>query len=944
MANQLNTLYPPQIATFMPAFARTQTTSTGVVATDAVVYYSLSPYNEVTSIKYIHVSVVDQKTNENALQNPNGVLIKKFDPANDYDENVGMYRFVIPNSSIRQDPQSDSDEPSPFKINQFYKVQLRFDLSNDFSADDTRPDNMTDTAEMGRYLIENRRNFSEWSSICLIRPIAEPEILLRNFDTSSSPRGYNKGIIPISGFLSFEDSSETETMAYYQLQVLDETAENVLMETDRIFTGMNFDQNDINYKLDVQELDTDSSSDFVLRVTVTTKNQYVTHKDYTFQIVDFIEDEFFSPKIKVELDNEDALAIIHVENVASVYGTLYVKRTSNKSDFKVWEDVYVTPVNGSIELDVCDNTICSMVWYRYSVQLENIKGGLSPVFMSDRIFPDFYDAVFSRGSTQLSVRYNYTVSSFKPTVNRTKVDTLGGKYPKFMENGAINYKQFTISGLISTQEDPGEKFMRYNDAIGGLNLNYYSIYKRTNGVTEYYDYLFEREFREKAMEWLNDGEPKLYRSQTEGNLCVILTDISLTPNKTLSRRIWDFSATAYEVAEGMSMADLHALGIYNIYADGKGGDGTLADGGVAELPPTSSTKPEVSDEIFKVGQMYSFNVTSPSTNFIEMVGDKLAKNYTGFMAERMPTSLYIKNVRVFFHGKPHMYLQESNNNLRRIDYETYSSLSAEDKQKVLLGYRFTLNGSSTDTEKQIFVNENGFYEVPSDVDVVSMFFPDARDGSVPADELGKPYYMDGFRPEYVTVEFVVVYRETNAQETVVSNSYVEKRVVGQITDKYEPGEYLNSKINSKYSFSEPGEYSRRLISWKGLSVDVTPFAVFKVKYTGEDAYTTYEVGHSGVLRFDEKYTMSDLCFVGVRMTQCAVERAPYLEPWEFVLMGDYDDTRPVNNGVYSIDGQSKVFYQGAWHDFELSSDGTGIASVPVEGSINYIGDVLISEF
>ena len=44
----------------------------------------------------------------------------------------------------------------------------------------------------------------------------------------------------------------------------------------------------------------------------------------------------------------------------------------------------------------------------------------------------------------------------------------------------------------------------------------------------------------------------------------MLTDISLTPNATLSRRLWDFSATMYEIAEGDSLNDLYSSGIADL--------------------------------------------------------------------------------------------------------------------------------------------------------------------------------------------------------------------------------------------------------------------------------------------------------------------------------------------------------------------------------------------
>lgn len=58
----------------------------------------------------------------------------------------------------------------------------------------------------------------------------------------------------------------------------------------------------------------------------------------------------------------------------------------------------------------------------------------------------------------------------------------------------------------------------------------------------------ERKFREAVMEWLSDGKPKLFRSETEGNMIVMLTGVSFTPfNK--SRQTYSLSCTVTEIAK-----------------------------------------------------------------------------------------------------------------------------------------------------------------------------------------------------------------------------------------------------------------------------------------------------------------------------------------------------------------------------------------------------------
>ena len=53
----------------------------------------------------------------------------------------------------------------------------------------------------------------------------------------------------------------------------------------------------------------------------------------------------------------------------------------------------------------------------------------------------------------------------------------------------------------------------------------------------------------EVLEWLNNGEPKIFRSPTEGNFIVRIMNVSLAPNDTLGRMLHNLSCTAYEIAE-----------------------------------------------------------------------------------------------------------------------------------------------------------------------------------------------------------------------------------------------------------------------------------------------------------------------------------------------------------------------------------------------------------
>ena len=376
-------------------------------------------------------------------------------------------------------------------------------------------------------------------------------------------------------------------------------------------------------------------------------------------------------------------------------GILYLRRASSLDNFKTWKLMSVTfhqesevteNENFVIALDFDDYTVCSLVRYKYSVQYHMLKSSThgedkgkviqaawTKSYESAEVYPSFYNMLLQRQNRQIAIRYNGQVSSWKPVVNRQKVDTLGGRYPKFVENAQMNYRQFSINGLISaegdfnrtflnefdgefvkhvpTEEKPigdyvlrngkyvfaatvkdGEqtydwkyfynsdmqaynkyfdgKYMLRNDTTPDgeygynpkLDKNEYSSgvlgYKKwmlTNctvakDLKEGYDlsvftdeyaasyvygsysqhdlyptdnWYWERLFRDELVKWLNDGEPKLYRSMPEGNMAVMLADINLTPNPQLGRRLYNFSATVYEIGDGNDLDVLDSLGIYN---------------------------------------------------------------------------------------------------------------------------------------------------------------------------------------------------------------------------------------------------------------------------------------------------------------------------------------------------------------------------------------------
>lgn len=246
-----------------------------------------------------------------------------------------------------------------------------------------------------------------------------------------------------------------------------------------------------------------------------------------------------------------------------------ISRASSKNNYSTWEPI-MKDNSKSFNVSISDTpnfriwtdyTLEQGVSYIYALQAYNENSGNK--LYSNRIYSnmktdsdtptpilvDFEHSYLFDGERQLKLTFNPKISSFKNTVLESKVDTLGGKYPFFFRNAQVKYKEFPISGLISCLMDRDDKFLTginqfdedgkdylLDEQVVGTQLTANNIYQ-------------ERNFKIEVLEWLTDGQPKIFRSPTEGNFIVRLMNTSLSPNDTIGRMLHTFSSTAYEIAD-----------------------------------------------------------------------------------------------------------------------------------------------------------------------------------------------------------------------------------------------------------------------------------------------------------------------------------------------------------------------------------------------------------
>ena len=361
-----------------------------------------------------------------------------------------------------------------------------------------------------------------------------------------------------------------------------------------------------------QALNPDPNENKIYKViySVRTQNLWEGSDSYTFRVLVNNTSQTSSFEFLGEANNEDGYIELKMRNPLNTNLHLtngyVISRADERSQFQIWEDIKfftltdfvieATPKN-NVKSIYTDYTVESGIQYKYAIQTENRFGLRSErqeafsVNGSNNFQTDFEHCYLYDNDVQLKIKFDPNISSFKKTILTNKQDTLGGKYPVVMRNAQANYAEFSIGGLISLHGDDNCHFFQkrekgIDNTLKSLDGYYYrdelvipyrkldpnyirtgtgeinsqgetissydpqEVPELTFGTNLTSNNMFvERIFREKVIEFLNDGRYKLFKSPTEGNIVVALTNVSTTPNKQLGRMISSFTSTAYEIME-----------------------------------------------------------------------------------------------------------------------------------------------------------------------------------------------------------------------------------------------------------------------------------------------------------------------------------------------------------------------------------------------------------
>lgn len=579
-------LYPPIVDSYMPAFKA----SSGSVN----IYYKLSKFNASTDFKTVQVSILRQgsganivNTNndsENARYRATGIIINiKRQPVQD--EN-NLYCITLNTSDLKD---------GAWNPGWVYKVQIR--LSN---ADEIEKDISFDQAQ---WLVDHSNEFSEWSTVCILKAIGDIDyqIKIDNGLVIKTENGINPFPKSIENRLdattlelagSFILSNNVgDRINYCQLFLYDEF-NKLLEDSGEIYLNENqIDENSFHYVFKTELKD---QMIYYLAFKFETANKYIggfylydengIDDRYIFKC--YYENIGESPCRLLAVENDIAglltnitskeieedegrIALKFYDKDEKVYnGNLCIRRTDSKTNFQIWEDVYIYGiVNDHINNAPIfyDYTIESGVYYKYGVQQLNLDGTRTKLnILNYPIIREFnYSFLLGKNGKQLKLMFDNTMSNFKYQVMDSKNDTIGSKFANITRNAATYYRTFPINGLISFWMDENNLFYSREEAYQYEDvIELYEKYNNINFISQY-DYIYEQAFRNEVLKFLQDGEIKLFKSPTEGNIIIRLTDINCVPNQSLGRMLYSFSSNAFEMDEP-TMSNYLKYGFYKL--------------------------------------------------------------------------------------------------------------------------------------------------------------------------------------------------------------------------------------------------------------------------------------------------------------------------------------------------------------------------------------------
>lgn len=813
-------LYPPIIKSSLPAFNYKNSVR---------IYFAISTYNSLSDIAQAQVTVKYQKNNRNAMNTtryPNKIkccAITQVTAQQDQAVAATLAHYYI---ELSPDDLVDGY----FDPSLIYKVQLRFS-SRSWSSSSSAA-NLASTS-------------SEWSTVCLIKPIEIPKFYILQLGGSSlsEQTGESDNVAIVYSSIEpvftgvYVPVNAKESLKSWRMRLYDQSEVNLLADsgTNQV-NAYESDGGRLTFECELPYVMSNNSL-YHLKFDIETKNGYTQTREYNFTAMASASGTI-NAILTASVNEEDGYAAVSLASSAGIMHTnVTVRRTSSKSNFTIWQDIAnKTFENSALNWEFDDFTIESGVFYQYSAQTRDNRGRRSVSVKSNTIMGEFDDAFLTEkggslsDALQLKIRYDMNITNSVINVGEAKTDTIGSQYPFIRRNGNMYYRSFPFSFLIACETDNNHLFT--TERI--LRDNQVDLYKTTYSdhsltvESGRYDYTYQREFRRKVEQFLYNNKVKLFRSLTEGNILVKLMGITLTPKAELGRLLYSVDATAYEI-DAPTLKNIDAYGIQQI--------GTY--------------NPNIVFNQIKIGQLNRFRNEWDSDGNLDVVEDYYPANFnlmgqTGTQGA-IPTiksifhwgesindviisDLYLSYLRIQIDSPPYLIKNEGGVLTPLDDEAPTTDIVDED---TLLGTLIDIGGTTI-----MIQYPNNVYQMKGDTVYIS-----------------SSTNITPLKATQMTVDFIANLSEEN-DNTVIATTLIYKSITGQLIDTFNSEESLTTLINRKYyldlyqSKNVDSPYYVKVQVIYNLHIQADPGTVLYVSSNGNTEVQRLVLDETGVLFID----------------------------------------------------------------------------------------------
>lgn len=425
--------------------------------------------------------------------------------------------------------------------------------------------------------------------------LPSPSLKLSN-DSQNEVSSTNK-IYRLRGVLSFEASSdsniiEEDVLNWWQVTLIKDSQQ--VYTSEKRYPDRYWDNTNRIAQLEIDLSGYRENTTLSLIVLFATTKGYIGTKEYKLKIVqaeDAVNNSVIVSNFQIEenstLGGGRLSAKIKNTNTSNdIVGTWQVLRSNafqrDKLEYQViYEKSDIIRRNNELLFSYLDISLEAGIPYQYQIKFRIDSENSETITYAKNeesainnklIAVDLEDIYLSTKDTVLRIKYDPMLTNYKRNVVDVITPTLGGEYPFVRRNGQQKYRSFTIGGLISYHANDIDNFSKnailaYDSCLNttpeiediatispSTKLTLVDLVEEefnylTNSTfsSQTQEWIKEKTFRDKVLDFLYSDNAFLFRSFAEGNIFIRLSDISLTSNKTLGRNIYSFSATATEV-------------------------------------------------------------------------------------------------------------------------------------------------------------------------------------------------------------------------------------------------------------------------------------------------------------------------------------------------------------------------------------------------------------